>query len=226
MKTVVILQARMSSSRLPGKILMDLAGKTVIERVIDRLYTFTKLDDLIVATTDSFKDDITCELLDKFNIKYFRGSENNVLERYYLCAKENNATQIIRATADDPLSDISLLEYMFTSHIISSSDYTFSTGYPIGVQEEIVTFSSLEQCYNKSTKDNHFEHVLEYIVENEDEFIINNIIANKEINRKDVRVTLDTCDDYDVICEYYNNIGNINSITTTEIIKYWDYLHA
>ncbi|WP_372998799.1 cytidylyltransferase domain-containing protein [Sulfurimonas sp.] len=225
MKTVIILQARMNSSRLPGKILMNLNGKTVLERVIERLKTFSKADDLIVATTNTSNDDSTCELLEKIGVKYFRGSEDNVLERYYLCAKENDATQIIRATADDPLTDISLLDKMFTTHLYLECDYTFTSGYPIGVQEEIVTFNALKKCYKNSTKENHFEHVLEYIFENKSDFNINEVIAPKELNREDVRVTLDTKEDFEIIKKYYSKY-NYLELESEEIIKIWDEINA
>lgn len=222
MKTVIILQARMNSSRLPGKILMSLNGKTVLERVIERLKTFSKADDLIVATTNTFNDDVTCKLLDKIDVKYFRGSEHNVLKRYYLCALEYEATQIIRATADDPLTDIELLEKMFSSHLEHESDYTFSSGYPVGVQEEIVTFNALKKCYKKSTKENHFEHVLEYIQENKNEFKTNILKAPKELDRENVRVTLDTQIDYDIVNKYYHKINNVLDVTSKDIIEFWD----
>lgn len=226
MSTVIILQARMNSSRLPGKILMDLDGKPVLQRVIERLKKFRYADNLIVATTDSPKDDDTCKLLDILGQKYFRGSESNVLERYYLCATKHAATQIIRATADDPLTDISLLEMMFESHLKKQADYTTTSGFPIGVQEEIVTYDALKRCYEKSTKENHFEHVLEYIQENVSLFNINRIEATGLLNREDVRVTLDTKEDYRIIEEYYKNCHNIEDIDTKKIIEMWDEFYG
>ncbi len=226
MKTVIILQARMNSSRLPGKILMSLNGKTVLERVIERLKTFSKADDLIVATTNTFNDDVTCKLLDEIDVKYFRGSEHNVLKRYYLCALEYEATQIIRATADDPLTDINLLEYMFDKHITKGSDYTYTSGYPVGVQEEIVTFGALRKCYENSTKKNHFEHVLEYILENNKDFIIDNIIAPESLNREDVRVTVDTKEDFEIVKKYFFDKDYTLSLDTKKIIEKWNILNA
>jgi spore coat polysaccharide biosynthesis protein SpsF len=223
-KTVIILQARMSSSRLPGKIMLKLKGKTVLEHIIGRLSTFKQADDLIVATTDTPKDDITREISEKMGVKVFRGSEENVLERYFMCAKEAGAEQIIRATADDPLTSIELLNIMFDSHLKTNADYTYSDGFPIGIQEEIVKFEALQKCYELSYKPNHFEHVLEYILENENYFSINKIQAEGEMKRPDIRVTLDTEEDYHIINKYYNHFEDLLSVSMHDIISYWDQL--
>ncbi len=224
MKTDIILQARMNSSRLPGKIAMRLKGRTVLEHVIDRLKMFDRADDIIVATTSTEADDLTCAIAGNAGVKVFRGSEDNVLERYYLCAKEYNADQVIRATADDPLTSIELLNAMYDSHMEKTADYTYSDGYPIGVQEEIVSFEALERCHALSYKQNHFEHVLEYILENESDFRVNLLSAPIELNRPDVRITLDTIDDFRIIEKYYNSFDNIKTITIHDIIEYWERL--
>ncbi len=222
MKTVIILQARMNSSRFPSKIALNLNGLTVIEQVIKRLKSFDKADELIVATTDSCQDDITCALAEKSRVRYFRGSESNVLGRYFDCAKENDADQIIRATADDPLTSIDLLNKMYESHLDKCAEYTYSEGYPIGVQEEIVTFEALSKCYELSSKVNHFEHVLEYILENQNEFTVNLIKAKGKVNRPDVRVTLDTKNDFERIIKYYTVFENTVDLSIERIISFWD----
>lgn len=224
MKTVIILQARMNSSRLPGKIMLKLRGRTVLEHIVERLSTFTRADDLVVATTDSPNDDITCDVCDKIGAKTFRGSEENVLERYFLCAKEHGADQVIRATADDPLTNIALLDRMFDGHLAKNADYTYSDGFPIGVQEEIVRFEALQKCYELSCKPNHFEHVLEYIMENQDDFVVNLVQAEGIHKRPDVRVTLDTQDDFEVISKYYDHFENVLDISMEDIIDFWDRL--
>lgn len=221
-KTVIILQARMNSSRLPGKILLKLNGLTVLEHIIERLKTFRGADELIVATTDTAKDDITSEIAQNAGAGIFRGSENNVLERYYFCARECNADQIIRTTADDPLTNIELLEMMFDSHCKKAADYTCTEGFPVGVQEEIVTFDALSKCYKFSNKDNHFEHVLEFIPENPELFQINVLHAEGKLRRPDVRVTLDTGKDFDIIKKYYNHFADTKRLSIGDIIDFWD----
>jgi spore coat polysaccharide biosynthesis protein SpsF len=223
-KTVIILQARMNSSRLPGKIMLKLKGKTVLEHVIERLRTFARANDLVVATTDLPKDDITCEVCNKADAKVFRGSEENVLERYFLCAKQHGADQVIRATADDPLTNIALLDKMFDGHLGTNADYTYSDGFPIGMQEEIVKFEALQKCYELSYKPNHFEHVMEYIMENQEDFAINVIQAEGVVRRPDVRVTLDTREDFEVISKCYGHFESILNVSMQDIINFWDRL--
>ena len=222
MKTVIILQARMNSSRLPGKIALKLKGKTVLEHVVARLKTFEQADDLIVATTSTSTDDITCEIAKKTGVKAFRGSEENVLERYFLCAQENGADQIVRATADDPLTSIELLRMMYASHVRKNADYTCSEGFPVGVQEEIVSFDALQRCYELSNLPNHFEHVLEYIIENPASFYINAVMAEGALNRPDIRVTLDTEEDFDYITTSYEYFENTVVLSLKDMVCFWD----
>lgn len=226
MRTVVILQARINSSRLPGKILLKLNGHSVLEHVIERLKLFSFADEIIVATTDSPADDITCLEAKDAGVSVFRGPEKNVLERYYLCAKEFNCDQIIRATADDPLTSIDLLEQMFRSHCDKGSDYTYTEGFPIGVQEEIVTYEALRKCHDLSVKANHFEHVLEFIPENPSLFAINAICAESELKRPDVRVTLDTHEDFAIIQKYFTHFNDTRKLSIADIINFWDAQHA
>lgn len=222
MKTVIILQARMNSSRLPGKIALKFRGLTVLEHVINRLQAFEQADELIVATTDTPLDDMTCEIAHRAGVCVFRGSENNVLERYFLCAVQNGADQIVRATADDPLTSIALLKKMYESHIHKNADYTYSEGFPIGVQEEIVTFEALQRCYQLSYKPNHVEHVLEYIVENPKDFNLNLLKAEGELNRPDVRVTLDTEEDFLRLNKYFVHFDAILEVSIRNVIDFWD----
>lgn len=222
MKTVIILQARMNSSRLPGKAALKLSNKSVLAHVITRLKNFSKADQLVLATTTAAMDDQICSIGQECRIPVFRGPEENVLERYYLCAKTYGADQIIRATADDPLTSIELLEKMFARHMACNADYTCAEGYPVGVQEEIVTFGALDRCYRFSDRPNHFEHVLEYIPEHPQDFRINVVNAEGKERRPDIRVTLDTAADFEVLQSYADNFKNMERISMMEIVDFWD----
>lgn len=224
MDAIIIIQARANSSRLPAKIFLDLNGKTVLQNVVERLKKVKFAQKIIVATTDNFYDDLTVELCEKIGVEYYRGSELNVLERYYHCAKKiGKPKNIVRATSDDPLTSISLLNTMYKEHINNKRDYTTTSGFPIGVQEEIVTFEALEKCYINSTKPEHFEHVLEYITDNPKFFNIGVIKATPKENREDIRVTLDTVLDYVNIYKIRQKIDD--SFDNEEIICAWDKLN-
>jgi len=110
MKTGAVVQTRMGSTRLPGKVMMNLCGKPVIDHVIDRLKQSKLLDDIIIATTTSEKDKVIVEQAKKNGVKWFCGSEEDVLSRYYYAAKENNLDTVVRITSDCPLIDPVLLD--------------------------------------------------------------------------------------------------------------------
>lgn len=222
-QAIAILQARMGSSRLPGKTLMPLGGKPVLTRVVERLRQVNFLSQIIVATTTSDRDNAICAAAEEMGLSVFRGSENNVLDRYYRCAQEYGASQIVRATADDPLTSPKLLEQMWQEHLAGGYDYTTTSGFPVGVQEEIVTFEALERCHKHSTLPNHFEHVLEYIQENPDRFSIGTVKAPQHLSRPEVRVTLDTENDYLFLTKLFDRFGEESTaFEIKELIAFWD----
>jgi len=128
MKIGAIIQARVSSTRLPGKVLKQLpfaGGVTVLEQVVMRLKKSKKLDDIIVATTTEEDDNKIASLLKKKGIKCFRGSKENVLSRYYLAARENNLDIVVRVTSDCPCIDPAVVDYIIEKHIQSKKQKRF-----------------------------------------------------------------------------------------------------
>ncbi len=197
----IIIQARMGSTRLPGKVLKNIGTKNLLEHILFRLSKLRHQVKIVIATTDLDQDTIINEFCIKNDISCFRGNETNVLERYYHCAKENNFDHIIRLTGDNPLTDIEELDNLIALHLNTNADYSRSFAVlPKGVGAEIFTFEALETSYYKSSKPNHFEHVNEYIEENESEFTIAELEASKGKNRPDLSLTVDTLDDYEKVC--------------------------
>jgi len=193
----IILQARMGSSRLPGKVLREIGGKTLLEHIFYRVAFLKHPARVVLATSANRRDDAIEVLCRERNIECFRGSEDNVLERYYLCAKKYGIAHIVRLTGDNPFTDIEELDNLIDLHLKTRSDYTHSFGVlPVGVGAEIFTFRALEQSYENATKENHREHVNEYIQEHPELFKIKVLSISKEKNRPDVRLTVDTEDDY------------------------------
>jgi spore coat polysaccharide biosynthesis protein SpsF (cytidylyltransferase family) len=222
MKNFIFLQARMGSSRLPGKTLKLINNKPLIEYVIERL-KITGIE-IIVLTTDSKKDDILEEWCENYGIKCFRGSEENVLERYYLAAKLFNADNIIRATADNPLVEPYFCKRLLEKHIKHEVDYSsnkseIGSNLPDGLGVEIFTFEALEISYKKSSLPYHFEHVNEYILENQNKFYIyKDCNAGGFKNYSHIRLTVDTIGDF-------NKVEKILSSKNFNIsIKYEDLL--
>ncbi len=210
----------MGSTRLPGKVLKKIGDKNLLEHILFRLTKLNHNVEIVIATSVLDKDDEIESFCKKKDIKCFRGSESNVLERYYLCAKENGFEHIVRLTGDNPFTDIEELDKLIKLHLSSKADYSRSfASLPKGVGAEIFTFEVLEKSYQNSKKPNHFEHVNEYIEENEEFFKISElVVVPKEKNRPDLSLTVDTMDDYNKACFIIKNTKN-EFITTQEAIE-------
>ena len=215
----IIIQARMGSTRLPKKVLKKIGDKNLLEHILFRLSKLKREVKVVIATSDLSKDDELEEFCDDTNTICFRGSEQNVLERYYLCAKEHNFSHVVRLTGDNPFVDIEELDNLIDLHINLHSDYSRSFSVlPKGVGSEIFTFDALELSYINGKKEGHLEHVNEYIEENEDKFTISELKVTKEKRKPDMSLTVDTLDDYKKAC-YIVEESKAEYIKTQEAIK-------
>ena len=211
MKNVgTIIQARISSTRLPGKVLKELpfnSGITCLEQVIRRLKKSKKLKEIIIATTKDIEDNPIIDIAKKEDVKYSRGSKENVLSRYYFAAKENNIDIIVRITSDCPCIDADITDLTIDDHINKMADYTTNSlirKYPHGLDVEVFNFNALEKAYKNATKDYEKEHVTPYINRNPQKFKINIVKASKELYAPDIRITLDTEEDYALLCAVFD----------------------
>ncbi len=211
MKIGAIIQARTTSTRLPKKVLKELpygSGITVLEQVIRRVKRSKLLEEIIVATTTNYEDDPIVEISRKEGIKYFRGSEKNVLERYYLCAKENKVDVVVRITSDCPCVDWNVVDMVIEEHLQKQADYTSNTmerTFPHGLDVEVISFGALEKVYCEASKDFEKEHVCPYIhTTNREKFKIISLKAPLFLTAPDIRITLDTEEDYALLCAIFD----------------------
>lgn len=210
MKIAAIIQARTSSTRLSGKILKELpynSGITCLEQVIKRLKKSKKLNDIIVATTKEKADNKIVDIAKKEDVRYFRGSKGDVLSRYYFAAKENNTDIIVRITSDCPCIDADITDLTIDVHINKMADYTTNClvrTYSHGLDVEVFNFDALENAYKNATKDYEREHVSPYITRNSQTFKISEIRAPQELHAPDIRITLDTEEDYALLCAVFD----------------------
>lgn len=219
MKIGIIIQARMGSTRLPAKVLKKIGNKNLLEHILFRLSYLKYKCKIVIATTILNQDDKIEDFCKKNSVKCFRGSEINVLQRYYMCTKENKFDHIVRLTGDNPFTDIEELDNLINLHLKTKSDYSRSFfNLPKGVGAEIFSFEALEQSYKYGDKENHKEHVNEYIEENEDRFKIAELKVEKGKNRPDISLTVDTEDDYKKACFIVENTKN-EYISTKEAIN-------
>ena len=210
MKTGAIIQTRTTSTRLPGKVLKELpyaSGITCLGQIIRRLKKSKRLNDIIIATTKEKEDNEIINIVKKEDVKYFRGNKENVLSRYYFAAKENNIDLIVRITSDCPCIDADITDLTIDDHINKMADYTSNSlirTYPHGLDVEVFNFNALEKAHKNATKDYEKEHVTPYINRNPQKFKINIVKAPKELYAPDIRVTLDTEEDYALLCAVFD----------------------
>jgi len=209
-KTLAIIQARMGSSRLLNKVLMELKGKTVLERVVERVLQSQYIDDVIVATTIEKQDLAIVKLCADKDIRVFCGSETDVLDRYYQCAKLLSPDHVVRITADCPMIDVDVMDLVISTHLNNASDYSSNTlepTYPDGLDTEIMKFSVLEEAWQKAKLMSQREHVTQYIIHN-DRYSKSSI--ENDVDYGNERWTLDTDNDYSFIKCVYNELYDIN----------------
>lgn len=195
--TGIIIQARMASTRLPGKVLKQLAGIALLEHIIRRAGMVEQQVQIVVATTDQLQDDAIVHFCHERDTKVFRGSENHVLNRYVQCARQYSFDYVVRLTADNPFVDYEEIDRLILRHLHTKADYTCShRNLPVGVGAEIFYFSALERSLKKGVLPHHVEHVNEYILEHPDEFLLEELTVPAAKNRPDIRLTVDTPEDF------------------------------
>ena len=210
MKIGAIIQARTSSTRLPGKVLKEMpyaSGITVLQQIIRRLRRSKRLDQLIVATSQEREDDEIAKVSEKENVKAFRGSLHNVLERYYLAAIDNQLDVIVRITADCPCVDAEIVDRVIEKHLTGESDFTSNVvkrTFADGFDVEVLSFNALKRVKEAAQDNAQREHVTLYIYRNPDKFKIVNVEADGRLYAPDRRVTLDTPQDYALLCAIYD----------------------
>lgn len=204
-----IVQARMSSTRLPGKVMKKVLDKPLLQLLVERLQHCRFLDEIIIATTANIADDPIQKLAERLSIKYIRGSEDDVLDRYYQAAKRFNIEHIVRITADCPLIDPEIVDRVVKFYISDNFKYDYVTNalkptFPDGLDVEVFSFKTLEKIHKLSDKRYQREHVCGYIIENPGQFIIENFYNDK--NLSGLRWTVDNPEDLELIKIIYENI--------------------
>ena len=196
-----IIQARMGSSRLPGKVLMKTdEEKPLLFYVIKQLQSSKKIEKLIVATTDKPEDDVIEDYVKKLDIECFRGSEKDVLDRYFQCAKKFSLSTIIRITADCPLIDYSIVDNVIEKHFLEKSDYTTNTlirTFPDGTDVEIFSYYVLEKAWKHASLPSEREHVTPFMRNKKMNLKLSNLESH--VNLRDIRITVDQEEDYELI---------------------------
>lgn len=202
-----MIQARMGSTRLPGKVMKEVEGKPLLQHMIERITRSKLVDEFVVATSVEEKNDAIENLSSRLNIRCFRGSEDDVLDRYYQCAKSFDPIPeyIVRVTADCPLHDPKVIDFVVRKFLEKKVDYmtnSFEPLYEDGFDVEIFTFSALEEAWKNATKKSEREHVTPYI-RNSTSF---KIYKEKYCSRYNFKLSVDSPNDFELIKQIFAHL--------------------
>jgi len=214
-----IIQARLTSTRLPRKILLDLNGKPLLWHVVQRIQQSKNIDHIVLAIPDSPSNDELESFVATMGWAYFRGSENDVLSRYYHAAIQYNADIIVRITSDCPLVDPIIIDDTINRHFLNRNDYTavgIEGGFPRGLDVEVVNFESLEFAYNNTVNSQEREHVTLFIYQNPKLFKTHFIEAIGSLKRPEIRLTVDTEEDFILIKHIFSALNNDSDLFSTQ----------
>ena len=212
-----IIQARIQSKRLPGKSMKEIGGKPLLSFVIERAKAM-RVKTVVVATCPG--NDEIVELAAKMGVSSFVGSESNVLERYTLAARQAGGDYIVRVTGDNPFTDVEYGSMAIEIAAESNVDLTSISGLPLGTGVEVIRREALETAYRESTTHYQQEHVTPYIKEHSELFTIQRHPVRLRNPFRELRLTVDTQEDYALASEIINALGSDRIFSVREIISY------
>ena len=234
-KVVLIIQARMNSTRLPGKSLMDLAGQPLVGRVLERVKRCKSMDEVVLATPDSASDDQLAELAEAYEVSLFRGSENDLVDRYYQAARKYGAYYVCRLPADNPVPEPEEMDRMVAAHIKSRLDFSsnllqvLGNGYPDGIGVEVYNFNALEIVWKECTDPKKREHVnlsyFDYASQQpvDSRFRAGTIQCPQSFRRPELILDVNTLEQYEFLRQIYEYHYPKNpEFHITDIIRWYD----
>jgi spore coat polysaccharide biosynthesis protein SpsF len=235
----MIMQARMGSTRLPGKSMMDLAGAPLVGRILERVKKCTMLDDIVLATSDQPGDDVLEELARNQGVSAFRGSEDDLLDRYYQAAKAFNADVIVRFPADNPVPEPAEIDRIVAYHLTGQSDFSsnlaevFGNGYPDGIGAEVVSFEPIEEVWLAVSDPYKREHLhlsfFDYKSQtavDPGKYRIGTVQCPAAFRRPDLVLDVNTREQYDFMVKLYEYLYPRNpEFHITDIISWYDNVY-
>lgn len=226
MKIVAVTQARYGSTRLPAKVLKRVGDETLLDIHLQRILKASKISSLIVATTTEGGSDEIVRIAKRNEVGYYRGSVNDVLERFYFAVKDLHPDYVVRLTSDCPLIDPQVIDHIITTCVAAGCDYASNTlkpTYPDGIDTEVFRFSALERAYHEAALQSEREHVTPYIKKNSSfngGSLFTSMNIESSIDCSGYRITVDTEEDFEVIKRLLENVGK--GADWMDYIKYLD----
>ena len=220
-----IIQARMGSTRLPGKSSHLLSGLSILEHIINRLQEVPEIDRIQLATTQAKTEAPLIKIAKNLKVNVFQGSEDNVLDRFVQAGKAIGAQHLVRVCGDNPLIDIPLLRSLITAHIESNADYTVpGDQIPLGVGCEVVRLETLKNIEQQAHELKYQEHVTTWIHDHYDNFKITHVEPPAYLKNCHFRLTVDTPEDFALMKEIFSQIHFIppSNLDIENVIKFLD----
>ena len=218
-EVAAIVQARMRSTRLPGKVMALISNKPMLQHIVERLQASCEVGTIIIATTTLEEDDVLDRFARQTGFPCYRGEEQDVLARYYGAAVKFNVEVIVRICSDDPLIDPRIIDRVVQRHLGSSADYT-STGvsrmFPLGLDVEVFDYQALARAYREARQEYEREHVTPYIYMHPEIFELQSVEAAGKLRRPDLRLTVDTEEDLKLIREIFSYLHRDGEVFDSE----------
>lgn len=225
-RVVAVAQARMGSERMPGKVMVEVAGKPLLAHLIERLRAVPWFHAIVVATSDHPREAPILDLAQRLGVATFAGSENDVLDRIYRAAREHQAEVVARITADEPLKDPEIISTVIGRHLHHEADYTSNVlrrTFPDGTTIEVCNFAALEAAAREAVDPADREHVTLFIWRQPDRFKLQNIEAEGPLRRPELRFCVDEPADFAVVRELLERLSQPGRLFgAAEIIQYLD----
>lgn len=213
MRTVLIVQARIASTRLPGKVMMTVLGKPLLEYQIERLRRVRLADELVIATTDNGTEGPILDLCNRLSVPWFRGSENDVLARYHGAALWSSANVIVRVTSDCPIIDPVIVDDVIKYFKENRKVYDYVTNalvrsFPRGMDTEVFPRTVLDEAFREAQDPDEREHVTPFIYRRPERYRIGHVV--RETDAHSYRLTVDTPEDFELIQRIIEALYPIN----------------
>lgn len=219
---LAILQARVSSTRLPGKVLKPILGAPMLARQIERIQRSEEIEQLVVATSNHSSDDAIEALCNKLAVDCFRGSLNDVLDRFYKAALPHTPSHVVRLTGDCPLADSELIDRVIKRHLSSGADYTSNVHpptWPDGLDVEVMRWAALKRAWQQANTKLAREHVSYFLYQHPDLFTMSNLECDRDLSM--LRWTVDEPEDFELVEAVYKAIYVQNPYFKTQDILDW-----
>jgi spore coat polysaccharide biosynthesis protein SpsF len=223
-RVVAIVSARMASSRYPGKALVPLAGRPLLEVLLERIASSPSLDSVALATSGRPENEPLVEIARRLGIPAFQGEEDDVLRRYVDCARTMGADHVVRVTGDNPLTDVETMERLVELHLGTGADYTYVPGDALlmGILSEVIARSALEASWDRGEERHRSELVTLYIKEHPGEFRIQQGTLADGLYRPGYRLTVDEAEDVELMQRIFERLGGSGRVSTRQAIELLD----